>query len=120
MIRCPLFLQAAIPKADFRAWMKTARFSVVTRFARWLERDLDVIHREVVLPLVLADFVDGHDVGVLELRCRLGLGAEAFNIGLTGQLPARIIFTATMRFRLICRALYTTPIPPRAISSSSS
>ena len=34
--------------------------------------------------------------------------------------PARIIFTATMRSRLTCRALYTTPMPPRAISSSNS
>ena len=34
--------------------------------------------------------------------------------------PASIIFTATRRFRLTCRALYTTPIPPRAISSNNS
>src|SRR5437016_655931 len=34
--------------------------------------------------------------------------------------PLRSTFTATRRLRLIWRALKTTPIPPRAISSSSS
>ena len=34
--------------------------------------------------------------------------------------PARSIFRATMRLTLTCRARYTTPMPPRVISSSSS
>ena len=34
--------------------------------------------------------------------------------------PLKIIFTATMRLRLTWRALKTTPMPPRAISSSNS
>ena len=34
--------------------------------------------------------------------------------------PPRIILTATIRLSRMCRALYTTPMPPRAISSSNS
>jgi hypothetical protein len=38
---------------------------------------VDQLHREVEPPLVLADLVNGHDVGVIELGRVLGLGAEA-------------------------------------------
>src|SRR5262245_61427233 len=39
-----------------------------------------------MLPLVLADLVNGDDVGVVETGRRLGLGAEALHLGWRGQL----------------------------------
>jgi hypothetical protein len=56
---------------------------------------------------------------MLQIGGRLGLTAEPLNLGLAGQ-PTRIIFNATVRFRLDCRAFQTTPMPPRPISSSNS
>ena len=47
---------------------------------------LDEIHAEIVLTVVLADFVDGDDVGVLQASGGLGLQAEAIVVGGTGQL----------------------------------
>jgi hypothetical protein len=47
----------------------------------------DEIHREKALALVLADFVDGDDVWVLQSRRRFGFGAEARHVVLAGQLP---------------------------------
>jgi hypothetical protein len=38
-----------------------------------------VVHREERQAFVVTDFVDGHDVGMLETGRRLGLGAEALN-----------------------------------------
>ena len=80
-----------------------------------------VVHREVMLAVVLADLVDGDDVGVLQVGGGFGLAQEivATSSGLA-RAPARIILRATSRFRLVCRAFQTTPMPPRAISSRSS
>jgi hypothetical protein len=50
---------------------------------------LDVIHREVVLPLLLADLVDGDDVGVLEAGGGPGFLLEAAHVGFVGELPAQ-------------------------------
>ena len=48
---------------------------------------LDIFHRKVLLPVVLADLVDGHDVRMLQMGDRLGFGPEPLHhLGL-GQLP---------------------------------
>src|SRR5882724_7183580 len=47
------------------------------------------IHREVVLAIVLADFVNGHYVRMLKLGRRLGLGAEPLHVRSAGQLPGQ-------------------------------
>ncbi len=40
-----------------------------------------------MLPLVPANFVDGHDVGVIQLSRRLGLGLKTLHLRTAGQLP---------------------------------
>ena len=65
----------------------------------------DVVHREVVLPLVLPDFVDGHDAGVLQVGGGFRLSLETLHIAGEASCPARIILRATVRWRLTCRAL---------------
>ena len=80
----------------------------------------DVVHREIMLAPMLADFVNGDDIRVLQVGGRFGLAQEPCDFFRAGQAPARIIFRATSRCRLVCRAFQTTPIPPRAISSRSS
>ena len=50
---------------------------------------VDVAHREVVLALVLADLVDRHDAGVVEVAGGLGLGVEPLDVGLAGELPGQ-------------------------------
>ena len=45
---------------------------------------LDIIHRKKLLALVLADFVDGDDVGMLQRGGRLGLGMESFDLSFRG------------------------------------
>ncbi len=47
---------------------------------------LDEAHAEIVLALVLADLVDRHDTGVVEVGGGLGLDAEAADVGLAGEL----------------------------------
>ncbi len=46
---------------------------------------LDELHREVLLALVLADLVDRHDVGMVEVGRRLGLGAEPLDVAARGE-----------------------------------
>ena len=46
----------------------------------------DETHGEIMLPLVLADLVDRHDPGMIEIGGRLGLGVEAADVGLVGEL----------------------------------
>ncbi len=50
---------------------------------------LHQLHREVVLAVVAADFVDGHDVGVVQVGGGLGLLAKAGHIGRAGELTAQ-------------------------------
>ena len=50
---------------------------------------LDEAHAEVVLALVLADLVDRHDVGVVEVGGRLGLDVEPLDVGLGGELAGQ-------------------------------
>ena len=47
---------------------------------------LDQFHGEVVLAVLLADLVDGHDVGVIERCGGLGFALEALNVGRGGEL----------------------------------
>ena len=47
---------------------------------------LDEAHREVMLALVLADLEDRHDARMVEVGRRLGLGVEALDVGLVGEL----------------------------------
>ena len=55
---------------------------------------------------MLADLVDRHDVRVVELGDGLGLVLEPRAARpAEANRPARIIFRATGRFRLSCRAL---------------
>ena len=42
---------------------------------------LDELHREIVAALVFPDFIDGNDVGMVEVGCRLGLGVETLDVG---------------------------------------
>ena len=46
---------------------------------------LDELHRVVLLALVLAHLVDRHDVGVVEVRRRLGLGVEPLDVTARGE-----------------------------------
>ena len=50
---------------------------------------LDQLHAEVRLPLVFADLVDGHDVGMIKVGRRFGLGAEAQRLIGGGHLPGQ-------------------------------
>ena len=43
-----------------------------------------------MVPLVLADFVDGDDVGVLQVGRGLGLGVKTLQIGVGGEFPGQI------------------------------
>src|SRR5947209_12855436 len=49
----------------------------------------DELHREVLPPVVFADFIDGQNVRVVEVRRRLGLLLEPDAIRLTGELAAQ-------------------------------
>ena len=43
---------------------------------------LDEAHAEIMLALVLADLVDRHDAGMVEVGGRLGLEVEPLDVGL--------------------------------------
>jgi len=73
-----------------------------------------------VLAIPLPDLINRHDIGMMQPGGCLGFRAKALQKLLARNGPCKIIFTATRRSRLVCRALYTTPMPPRAISSISS
>jgi len=69
---------------------------------------------------VFADFVDGNDVRVLQLAAASAFGAETLDEFLAGIGTGQDHFQGHNRLRLVWRALKTTPMPPWAISSSSS
>ena len=46
----------------------------------------DERHRKIMLPVVLADFEDGDDAGMIEFGRRFGLGVEPFDVGFVGKL----------------------------------
>ena len=48
----------------------------------------DIVHREVVLALMFADFMDGNDIGVLKVCDCLRFGVEAFKFGRAGENPS--------------------------------
>ena len=47
---------------------------------------LDETHLKVMLALVLANLVDRHDAGMVEVGGRLGLAVEPLDVGLIGEL----------------------------------
>ena len=49
----------------------------------------DQLHAEIMLPLMLADFVDRHDVRMVEVGGRLGLGMEPLDGALGSQLTGQ-------------------------------
>ena len=61
------------PKIDFRTRRLLDQSSEVLSF--------DVVHREIMLSGVLPDFVDGHNVRVLQIGGRLGFGKEPLHAG---------------------------------------
>ena len=64
--------------------------------------------------------VDLDDVGMLELRDRLGLRHET-GTGLgRGMRAGQDHLEAQGRLSPICRALYTTPMPPRPSTPKTS
>ena len=73
---------------------------------------LEQLERDVGQALGLADVVDLDDVGMAEPGDGLGLDPEAGEMLGRAWLPPRIILIATGRFRPICRARKTTPMPP--------
>ena len=63
-----------------------------------------VLHHEVRRALVLADVVDGADVGVVERGDRLGLALEAgATVGVGGEVGGSSLI-ATVRSRRVSRA----------------
>ena len=53
------------------------------------------LHAEKVISIVLAHLKDGHDVGMVEIGDRLGLGANRRMSASVANSPDRIIFGAT-------------------------
>jgi hypothetical protein len=84
----------------------------------------DARHSECEAVAQLAHGVDAHDVRVLEPRDRPGLAGQAPD-GVVGAAAAaaggtRTTLSATSRPRRRSRARYTTALPPRPSSPSSS
>jgi hypothetical protein len=50
---------------------------------------LDQFHAEVVLPSILAHFVNGNDVRMIELGGGFGFGVEALHVSCRGELPGQ-------------------------------
>ena len=55
---------------------------------------LNQAHAEIVLPLVLADFINGHDVGMRKAGRRFGFGLKTFDQLLGGQRAGTAEFEA--------------------------
>ncbi len=82
---------------------------------------VDQLHREVLLPLMLADFVDGNDQQMVQRGGVLGLLAKTQHVGRRRELAGRDHLQghhAVERRAIAPR--YTTPMPPRAISVTNS
>ena len=76
----------------------------------------DEAHREKMLALVLADLEDRHDAWMVEVGGGLGLGVEAFDVGLVGELAGEDHLERDGPVQADLPAWKTTPMPPRAIS----
>ena len=72
----------------------------------------EILHDDEGLIAILADVVNGADIGMIQRRRRLGLAAEAAEgRGVAGDILGKE-FKTTKRWRRVSSALYTTPIPP--------
>ena len=69
----------------------TRNFELGTRFGTPFcqTSPFHIIHREVLLAFVFANFVNRHDVGMLQSGRRLGFGAEALHVCGAGQLAGK-------------------------------
>ncbi len=63
------------------------------------------LHREIGLPLVIPDFINRHNRRMIEPGRGFGLGAKRARSAALAISPRSTIFSATIRSRLICRAL---------------
>ena len=77
---------------------------------------VDETHRKIMLPLMLADFMDRHDARMIEVCRRLGLGVEALDIGVVSKLPRQDHLECDRAVQARLPGGKTTPMPPRAIS----
>jgi hypothetical protein len=81
--------------------------------AKSLAAAFDQLHRSVVLDVVLADFVNGDEVRVLEDGGRQGLRAEALHVPLADELPSvnHLQYYDAVERHLAC--LEDDAMPPR-------
>ena len=83
----PRWWAYSIASATFTISSAASRGGSGPSARRWREAlPLDEAHAEVMLALVLADLVDRHDAGMVEVGGGLGLGVEPLDVGLVGEL----------------------------------
>ena len=83
-------------------------------------RAVDQLHRVEMRAVLLAGGVDGDDVGVVQSGRRLRFAAEACTALPVSPSPPDKTLSATWRLSDTCRAAYTTPMPPRPSSRTTS
>ena len=64
----------------------------------------DELHAEVARAIALADFVNRNDAGMIQTGGGFGFAAKALQMRFGGPMSKANDFSATMRFRLFCRA----------------
>ena len=77
----------------------------------------DEFQRQEGQTVEFADLVNLHDAGMPQAGDGVGLRQEARRRSGPACPPARIIFRAASRPGCVCRALYTTLMPPRPSSA---
>jgi hypothetical protein len=101
----------------------------LNHFARMLREPIEVLRQRTPRyklrckegkTFVIPDFVDGDDSRVVQLRGRRRFNMKPLNVGVRREAAPKDHFHGEIRLSFLWRALEMTPIPPRAISSSSS